>query len=119
VWFAFEVENYRNNLDWAIDFHPQDICIKKEVQVSERFLEKRNFTTPSTLTIEEIQSDYQLKLQGKLLINLFCYYNNSVLPKQPYYNYEALFHMCLKFPDCNPCLERIINGICSILGINM
>jgi hypothetical protein len=116
-WFAFEVEQYRNNLTWKIDFHPNQICTEKKVQVSEIFLESRCFTTPSELTIKEIESDYQLKLRGKLLIDLFTYYYNSVLNCQAYYNTKTLFDLCLKFPDHNSYLEKIINEICSGLGI--
>jgi hypothetical protein len=116
-WFAFEVEQYRNNLPWKIDFHPKQICIEKRIQVSEYFLESRCFTTPSALTIEEIESEYQLKLRGKLLFDLFAYYHNSVLKCQASYNPKTLFDICLKLPDHNPYLEKIINEICSVLGI--
>jgi hypothetical protein len=30
-WFAFEVEQYRNNLPWKIDFHPNEICREKKI----------------------------------------------------------------------------------------
>ncbi len=116
-WFAFEVEQYRNNLPWKIDFHPQLICLEKKIQVSEDFLESRCFTTPSALTIQEIESDYQLRLRGKLLFDLFTYYCNSVLKCQGYYNTKTLFYICLRLPDHNPYLEKIINEICSVLGI--
>ncbi len=90
---------------------------KKKFQVSEKFLQSRCFTTPSESTIKEIESDYQLKLRGKLLINLFTYYYNSVLKGQASYPTKTLFDLCLKFPDHNSYLEKIINEICSGLGI--
>lgn len=115
-WFAFEVEQYRNNLAYKIDFHPQEIC-RERVLVSEDFLRRRCFSPPSSLTIEEIESDYQLKLRGKLLFNLFTYYRCSVLKSPASYNTRTLFDICLKFPEYNPFLEKIINEICSLLEI--
>ena len=114
-WFAFEIEQYRNKLPYEIKFHPQNICIKKQVDLN--FLIRRCFSPPNSLTIQEIESDYKLKIRGKLLVKLFIYYYKDILKKKAAYNEETLFDVCLKFPDSNPYIEKIINEISSNLGI--
>lgn len=66
-YYAFEIENFRNNKDFSFKNHPQHILCNIENTVREDFLKGKNFIKPSQEIIDDLKENYDMLIRGKSL----------------------------------------------------
>lgn len=72
VWFAHEVSLFLNNQQYDCKFSDVSILNKEIVEsnkctLNERFLNARNFLKPQDELVDDIKSNYPVKLRGKFI----------------------------------------------------
>jgi len=75
-WFAFEVELWKNNGAHDNEFSKvtilnKSIIPKGSTDLTESFLQKRNYTKPLQATLNDLQANYSLKLRGKYIFQMY------------------------------------------------
>lgn len=106
-WFAFEVEEYRAGRDAHVKFHPNKIIKPETTELSAEFCLERGYAEPSSQTIQEVASNYKLKIRGKNLFQLLVRYLSSG-SRTPKYSAIQLSDIALRMSDNNSRLNRIV-----------
>ena len=109
-WFAFEVEEYRDERKAETSVHPDRIVPRGQTQLSQEFIKKRGFVTPDRQTVEEIKSDYQLKLRGHTIFELLARYL-SATKRNPKHSIKGLYEIALKMSATCQYTYRLIDEI--------
>lgn len=105
-WFAFEVEQYLSDLDYKLDYHIDRILSDKTDDLCTFFLKNRNYTEPSFDLVEELNSEYPLKLRGKLIFALL-----EKLLHDKKYKKNQLFEIIIKLAGPNEFINLIADKI--------
>jgi hypothetical protein len=107
-WFAFEVEQYRSGKEHQIDFHINQIVKLGETDKNSNLMAERGFQPPSQNTLLEIQSEYKLKIRGKILFDLLTRYL-SATKRKPKHSTQALYEIGIKLVKNHVYMERLIS----------
>ena len=107
-WFAFEVEEYRAGKEHQVDFHINQIVKWGETAMNSHFMALRGFQSPSQNTLLEIQSEYKLKIRGKILFELLTRYL-SASKRKPKHSTQALYEIGIKLVKKQVDMERLIS----------
>jgi len=110
IWFAFEIQLYRNSGCCSIDHNINEIVDTKQMLLNTDFLTKREFSDPSGETVNEVNREYQLKIRGKLIFQIMKYLLNAKDRKSKY-SHDNIFEMCLKINPNHSHLNNIVQSI--------
>ncbi|MFQ3542842.1 DUF4435 domain-containing protein [Halobacillus rhizosphaerae] len=102
-WYSFEVERFLNGDNFSIDHHIREVLDKKCLNLCGKFLEKKDFSTPSQAILNDLLSDYPLKLRGKTFSSILEIYTN--------FNKNQLFESIVAFIDDHEYLTRILEDV--------
>jgi len=69
-YYAFEIENFRNQREYNFRNHPQHILCKTQHTVKQEFLQQINFVKASADTIADLNENYDVLIRGKSLFAL-------------------------------------------------
>lgn len=114
-WFAFEVEQYRAGKEHQVDFHINQVVKLGETGMNPNLMAVRGFQSPSQNTLLEIQSEYQLKIRGKILFELLTRYL-SATKRKPKHSTQALYEIGIKLVKKPVYLEKLISLLNQALG---
>ena len=106
IWFAFEVNRYKEIDQAWCDRDVNQICPEKFL--SESFKESINFVEPPAYIVESVYSEYTRALRGKNLFQALVRFLSHKNRKSKF-SRENLIEMGAKFP--NPRLEALVKKI--------
>ena len=106
VWFAFEVNRYKELEQAWCDRDVNQICPKEFL--SESFKESINFVEPPAYIVESVYSEYTIALRWKNLFQALVRFLSHKNRKSKF-SRENLIEMGAKFP--NPRLEELVKKI--------
>ncbi len=106
VWFAFEVNRYKESDQAWCDVHINQVC--PEIFLSDSFKKSINFVEPHAYSVESVCSEYTRALRGKNLFQALLRFL-SHKNRESKYSRANLIEMGAKFP--NPRLEALVKKI--------
>ncbi|MEZ8355730.1 DUF4435 domain-containing protein [Vibrio splendidus] len=114
-WYAFEIGNIMSSKDFRTANHIDEVCPKRTGKLCTNFLQKINFTAPSSSQVDDLKSNYPENLRGK---QIFQSMSRVLSAKDRYakFNEKALIELSLKTPNDN--LVRIESDIKSVLALS-
>ncbi len=120
-WFAFEVELWKNNNAHDNEFSTvtilnESIMPKGSTDLTLLFLQKRNYTKPTQTTLEDLQTNYSLKLRGKYIFQMYDKIFKERKEKSAVrYQQKQLADMCLRVGiaenKANTSMNRMMNHV--------
>jgi hypothetical protein len=114
-WFAFEVEEFRAGRDAQVRRRVAELIQSGPSTLCPLFCARRGFREPDPSTINEIVSNYRLRLRGKTLLQILSYFLNRP-ERVAKFSYAAQLEIALRLTPVNPRLERIIEEVRSELA---
>jgi hypothetical protein len=95
IWFAYEVEKYRNTGEYNINHHINFIFNSDKSALDSNYLRHINYSQPEENTLNEIIDNKELKIRGKNLFEVVLYLLSSKNRKSKF-SRENLLELCLK-----------------------
>ncbi|MGL4424358.1 MAG: DUF4435 domain-containing protein [Gemmataceae bacterium] len=109
-WFAFEVTEYRAGREALVAFKVKDVFDPATKDLLPSLIAKRGYTEPDPATVNEVLTNYKLKLRGKTLVRILEYV--LTLPnRKAKHHHASLVEQCTKLFQRNVYLQRIINDV--------
>ena len=102
LWYAYEVEQFLKGEAYSIDHNINRIISSKTNNLCEHFLADRDYRAPSEERVNELNSEYALKLRGKLIFGLL-----EKLLSDKKYKSSQLHEMIVKFTDSNEYIDAL------------
>lgn len=108
-WYCSEIMKYKNNRDYNISLHLNQVIPEKSSELCEHFLANIELVETTQAIIEEVTRDNYLKLRGKFIFDA-AVRQLSAKRKRSKYSRDNIFELCLKM-NRNHHFDRIINEI--------
>lgn len=95
-WYSFEVNEYLNSRPYILDISPKGVLNNKSYKLSMNYISKRDYTMNNIGLYKDIESNYDIKIRGKNLLDLWEWFVEDKSIKR-----ETIFEIILKLMDQN------------------
>lgn len=104
-WYCFEVSNYLAKKPYQLDFKVKKILDNKTKYLSPHFLTEREYIEVDDSFVEQVFSQFYLKLRGKSLLQLWEWFTEGKMKK------DTLFEVIFIFNEDNEFSLNTIKNI--------
>jgi hypothetical protein len=105
-WFAFEVEKYLQGKEFSFDHNIREVLNERSKTLCTHFLNRKNFTMPNKEIIDDLSTNYPLKLRGKTLFSVL-----ELFLEKEKFKREQLFKVLVMFLDDHEYISRILEEL--------
>jgi hypothetical protein len=106
-WFAFEVQEFLAGREPQVGHRVRRVVDFSTMDIHANFRIIRGYSEPATEFVNEVLSDYQLRLRGKTLLELLVVLLSD-RERKAKHGYAEVIEMCLKLYPNNPQMNRLI-----------
>lgn len=95
-WYSFEVNEYLNSRPYKLKVSPKGVLDNRSYELSESYITRSGYTINNTGLYKDIQRNYDIKIRGKNLLDLWEWFVEDKSLKR-----DTMFEIIFKMMDQN------------------